>query len=105
MSIGETICSNCQVEVFHADKFSPETQLCHQCLYKYIVADSETDSSLSSQFSSSQISDYTDNSTKSSPLNAIKLELGMLSDLNPILSPVLIIVFTCRRGRYHNGIS
>jgi hypothetical protein len=123
VSTGEKICPDCKRKVLGTN-FIAEIQQCYQCLSKSIEAsDSETDGFCSSVSSSSQTSTYTgytDNSAKSSPLNATKLELGtdlsssisggggsatattgMLSDLNPILYPVLIFVFTCtsRRSR------
>ena len=83
VSRGEKICSDCKGKVLGTDTFIAETQQCHQCFCTMIVAsDSETDgfcSSVSSSSSQTSTSGYTDNSAKSSPLNATKLELGKLS--------------------------
>ena len=82
VSTGEKICSDCKGKVL-GTKFIAETQQCHQCYSTMIVAsDSETDgfcSSVSSSSTQTSTSGYTDNSIKSSPLNATKLELGKLS--------------------------
>ena len=80
VSTGEKICSDCKGKVLDT-KFIAEIQQCHQCFSTMINSDSDMDGFCSSVSSSSSqtSSGYTDNSAKSSPLNATKLELGKLS--------------------------
>ena len=82
VSTGEKICPDCKRKVLGTN-FIAEMQQCEQCFITLVEAsDDETDgfcSSVSSSSSQTSTSGYTDNSAKSSPLNATKLELGKLS--------------------------